>query len=372
LAASEKLIPAAEDRVVQCAETVRRLAGARDEGRRRFMELPRALRGYFDSHRGVFFVGASVVLFDAAVLHGILEYSGMMPMTVWLTSATVPLAIGATNHGLGVLAGAIGLRAAQEHRLRLAVVGFVAGVGALLIAFATLTVFRVEAADAQNAAIRAVAADAPNAQLTFFISPSWMGPLQVAGSFAAIAMTALWTIAKEGREVRWLEVECRHLAWQDAVEELRSAEREFEAAKRHREDTRAELESAALLEHRIEADAAAAKVEVDTSEHVLAASLASEDELAKTIQARYETAEQYFSQIYKNGDVWRMAMATVFPRWGRPYTPGSSDMAADDDVIEERHSRSQPRRRRLFGQRSRGGPNGTGRHPIDLDKLTKF
>jgi hypothetical protein len=326
----EKLLPPVQERVERCRTTVEERKRTFDDARERLLALPRAARGFFASHRPVLLVGVAVVVFDGAVLHGILEYSGMTSLTVWLTSATVPMAVGAANHGLGVLAGAIGLRVSSRHRLKLAAALFVAGMGALVVAFVLLTGFRVEAANAQNEALRALADGDAGAQLTFFISPVWMGPLQIAGSFAAITMTALWTMAKEGRDFRALVVEPARTDWHQAEADLRDAERDCGDVEQRIEQTHQELETAALAEHQVEADGRAALVEADVADDALAAALDSEDELAKAMQARYEATEQYYDRIYRNGGVWRVAMATQFRRFRRPSTLGAIERRADE------------------------------------------
>jgi len=358
---TEQVLPPLE---TKAAELERVFKTKRDE----YMATPRMLRGYFETHKVVVFVASAVVVFDCWVLHGVLEYSGMSPVTVWGTSLTVPLAIAATNHAFGVTAGAIGLRAPANRRMKLVAVLFVAGLGAMVIAFLLLTVFRAQAADSQNQAIQALANGDTKAQLTFFISPMWMGPLQIAGSFGAIAVTAFWVMAKEGREFMAMVLAPVRIEWEKAEAELAQIRQRVEG-------THQELVVAALVEHQVEADAQAALVEADAGEDVLNAALAAEDALEGALQGEYEATYTYFDQIGKNGGVWRMAMATVFPQFGRPYTPGATDAAADDDLIAERHAQKEPKKRRFFGRTPTPAPasrNGHRDHHVDPDHLTKL
>jgi hypothetical protein len=358
---TEQILPPLEERAAELEHVFKAKL-------KEYMAMPRMLRGYFETHKIVVFVGTAVVVFDCWVLHGVLEYSGMSPVTVWGTSLTVPLAIAAINHAFGVTAGAIGLRAPANQRMKLVAVLFVAGVGAMVIAFVLLTVFRAQAADSQNQAIQALANGDTKAQLTFFISPIWMGPLQIAGSFGAIAVTAFWVMAKHGREFVTMELAPARIEWEKAVAELAQVRQRIEG-------THQELETAALVEHQVEADAQAALVEADAGEDILDAAVGAEGALEGALQGEYEATYAYFDQIGKNGGVWRMAMATVFPKFGRPYTPGATDAAADDDLIAARHAQKAPKKRGFFRRTptpAEAGRNGHRDHHVDPDHLTKL
>jgi hypothetical protein len=357
----EQRLPQAQE---HAAERQRVFEHQRDE----YRALPRMQRGYFETYKPVSFVGVAVVLFDVAVLHGIMEYSGASAAQAWATSLTVPLAIGAINHGAGVVAGAIGLRAPANQRMKLALVVFVAALGSMVIAFVLLTIFRAQAADSQNAAIQALAEGDTHAQLTFLLSPVWMGPLQIAGSFTAIAMTALWVMSKPGREFVADVLTPAKTEWQKAEAELKHVHQRVEA-------THAELEDAALVEHQIEADSKAAQAQLDASTNILDAALQSEDALAEAMQGEYLASLTYFDQIGKNGAVWRMAHSTIFPRLGRPYTPGATDTAADENLIAHRHTQTKPRQGRFVGHAPTSTPvdrNGPGEQHIDSDHLAKL
>lgn len=320
--------------------------------------MPRALRGYFEKRSAVAAVAVAVATFDAWVLHAALEYSGMSGSVVWGTTLSVPLLIIAINHGFGVLAGAIGLRTPPRRHLQLAVALLVAGFGAALVGFVLLMIFRVHAIDAQNATLRAFARGDAGAQLKFFISPLWLGPLQIAGSFAALSMTALWTMAKEGRDFRALVLDPLTLDWEEASTELSRLERRFA-------EKSEELQDAVLEEHRIETDGLAAGVEIEIARRQLEAALEAEDGLGKASQALYETTERYHDRIAENGRVWRVAMPTAFPRYGDPFTPGPRDVAS-----EEPADRYPQRARATPPWRGRPNSNGRGRRRnIDPDQL---
>ena len=90
-----------------------------------------------------------MVAFDGGSLHVGLQRAGYSSSTVLYLALTVPLLIGAINHALGLLAGAIG-GALGRWRLKVAVGVFIAGFGALTTALVMLMVFRSEAAAGQN------------------------------------------------------------------------------------------------------------------------------------------------------------------------------------------------------------------------------
>jgi len=310
---AEQLLPALEAKAAERERVFQ-------ERRAAYLAMPRMLRGYFESHRPVLFVHVVVVAFDVGVLHGVLEYSGMSVLTVWITSLTVPLAIAGVNYAFGVVAGSIGLRVGTEPRLKLVALLFGAGLGATVMAFLLLTIFRAEAATAQNHAIQALANGDGRAHLTFFISPIWMGPLQLAGSFAAIAITAFWVAAKHGREFVVTTLA-------PAEAERDAADAAAEAVRQRIEATHQALEAAALVEHQIDADAEAALVETDALEDVMHAAIDAEDALLAGLTGEYEANYTYFKRIGENGGVHRVAMPTVVPKYGRPYTPGATDAA---------------------------------------------
>ncbi len=98
------------------------------------------------------------------VLHRVLEYSGMSPIIVWGTSVIVLLAVVAINRTFGVMAGTSSLRTATNQGMELVAVLSVVGVGAMVIAFLLLTVFRAQVANSHREAIRPVPNDDTRAQ----------------------------------------------------------------------------------------------------------------------------------------------------------------------------------------------------------------
>ncbi len=352
-----KRLPAAE---LKLAEARGELNTALDG----FMALPRMARGYFDRHRVVVLAAVGVVVFDIFLLHVALALSGAASLVVWGTSVTVPLAIAAANEGFGRLAGAIGLQTPGRHRLKLAAALFITGLGAMVVAFAMLMVFRAEATSAFNAALVALA-HGGKAKLTFLVSPLWMGPLQIAGSLAVITLTALWTMAKGGREYREEILE-------PAKEALEQAEREREREDQKLEVLEQQLGRAKLRRHEIESEKRNAQVEDRVLESMLAAELEIKDGDGEASKGRYETEYIYNERIFKNGGVWRVAMATVLRRFRSPYTPGPTDVSAEEQLIEERQRQTEPKRRRTFWRsHEQYSPNGKHERPVDPDNVTK-
>ena len=310
---TDSKLPEAKD---EAAKRRERLAAEREK----FEALPRCVQGYFDSRLLLGAFEIFVVVFDAFVIHGALEWAGVSQATAWGTSVTLPLAILTANHVFGMLAGAIGLKAPRESRLKLAGVTFTAGVAALMSAFLTLMVFRSEAIEAQNDALRNVAKGAADTRLDFFLSPTWMGPVQIAGSIAAIVCVALWTMAKEGRQQQQAILR-REQELRDAGDQVAHWETEIAT-------TRREVEMATVAMHEIEADAAAAQVEVDANEDILETQIEAEKALADAVTAEYETHYTYVEQLYANGGVVRCAMPTV-DAWRGKRTPPPQDTKGD-------------------------------------------
>lgn len=311
------------DEALPAAETA--LGTARDElakARQGLMEKPRLLRGYFSTRGPVAAAAAAVVVFDAFVLHGALETSGLDVVTVWGTTATVAAAIAAANHGFGVLAGAIGLATPARHRLRVAAVLFAAGFGAMLLAFLLLMLFRAEATDATNAALESIAKGKVPDRFTFFISPLWMGPLQVGGSLAAISLTAFWTMAKEGREYTAEVIVPAERIVAEAAGRVSSLQGQIAA-------TEQRLETAIVAKHEIEADGVAAGAEVEAALIANHAADEGEDGLATAAKGRYRAAYAYHEKLYRNAGLYRMATPSVLSWFRRRWrSRGEADRPA--------------------------------------------
>jgi hypothetical protein len=288
-------------------------------------------------------------------------------VTVWGTSLTVPLAIAAANHGFGVLAGAIGIRTPGERRLKLAAALFLAGFGALIIAFALLMIFRAVAADSMNAALTALASGHPAANLQFFISPLWMGPLQVAGSFAAVSLTALWTMAKEGREYRSETLAPAKDGRTVAEADLTTAKDEIVRQKAQIAQTRAQLDAALLAPQEIEAEAEEARAQVICLTKEFQALVNTETALSNEMGAIYKTDRNYTRATYVNGGVWRMQRPTEYPKKGQPFTPGASDERSDPETIRQRHQEKGPQEQEAEAAREQAASSNGHDQDDDLD-----
>lgn len=302
-----------------------------------YQEMPRIVRGYFKSLALLVLIELAVVLFDVFVIRTALENSGMSPLSAWGTSATLPLAVFAINHALGMLAGAIGERIPPESRLKVAVSAFGATMLPLVIAFVLLAAFRSAANDAMNAALQAIAEGAPGVDLQVYLPLWWMAPIQIAGSFAAILAVALWTMSRDGRT--FLKDVVR-----PAEQALAAAEAQLAAVEAEIERTHREQEAAVLVEHDIEADALAAQVEVDAEEDILEAKLEAEDALAAAMTAHYEATFTYTDKVFENGGVWRVALPTDELFWGkrRQRPPENTRREASPDMGSNGHTAGRP------------------------------
>lgn len=256
--------------------------------------LPASRRGLV-SKLLLIFIEAAVVVFDAFLIHVALEQSGMAAASVWGTTLTVPLAIAACNTAFGLLAGLVALR--TPARRWLATGALAAGLVALLVAFGLLGYFRAEAVDAQNQELAQVAAGGQLGSLSFLISPLWMLPLQLAGSVAAMAVMAMWTVGAPGRALRDQVAEHRR-EYRTAEQAAHMASAELEAAQRA-------VEEAAVAEHQIEADVQAARVEGPAIVEVVEVGTDGEVALTEAMKSRFETAFLHHDKLYANGDAWR-------------------------------------------------------------------
>lgn len=252
------------------------------------------------------FIEASVVVFDAFLIHAALEQSGMAQASVWGTSLTVPLAIAACNAAFGLLAGLVALRSSARRWLAAGALAF--GLVALVVAFGLLGYFRAEAVDSQNQELAQLAAGGQLGSLSFLISPLWVMPLQLASSVAASIAMALWTVGSPGRDLR------RQVKEYDR--DYRSAEKAAEVAAATLEAAEHDVHDASLAEHQIEADAQAAVVEAPAIVEVVEAGTDGEAALAEAMKARYETAYLHHHKLYANGNAWRAVQILRAP-WRR-------------------------------------------------------
>lgn len=252
------------------------------------------------------FIEASVVVFDAFLIHAALEQSGMAQASVWGTSLTVPLAIAACNAAFGLLAGLVALRSPARRWLAAGALAF--GLVALLVAFGLLGYFRAEAVDSQNQELAQLAAGGQLRSLSFLISPLWMAPLQLAGSVAAMVAMALWTVGSPGRDLR------RQVKEYD--DDYRRAQKAADVAAATLEAAERDVHDASLAEHQIEADAQAAAVEAPAIVEIVEAGTDGEAALAEAMKARYETAFLHHDKLYANGNAWRAVQILRAP-WRR-------------------------------------------------------
>jgi hypothetical protein len=280
----------------------RKAAGAdKQECRSRLEAVAEELRALPASRRGLIskalliLIEVAVVLFDGFVIHAALEQSGMTPSGVYGTTITVPLAIAACNTAFGLLAGLLALR--TPARRWLAAGALAAGLVALLVAFGLLGWFRAEAVDAQNQELAQVASGGRLGSLSFLLSPLWMAPLQLAGSVAAMAVMALWTVGAPGRALRDQVTEHRR--------EYRAAEQAEATVAAELEETERALSEAHLVLHQIEADVQAARVEGPAIVEVVEIGTDGEVALTEAMKSRFETAFLHHDKLYANGDAWR-------------------------------------------------------------------
>jgi hypothetical protein len=287
-----------------------------NELRQRYVLLSRDEKGYFSHVAVLVGIEAGVVAFDGGALYGALQRAGFSGAVLIYVMIAVPILIAAVNHGLGLLAGAIGLKLAGSTRLKAAIGAFAATLGCLVFALILLAVFRGEATSAQNAVITAWAKGGLGTGPNLLISPSWLGPAQIAGSGASIIAVALWTLAGEGRELR------SEIGRAEGLVNQREAERiEVEAEIERGHETDATLAVAAA---EMKAAAAEAQVEVDAHADSLKASVETEEGLEEAAAGRLTTSYVYTNQVYRNGGIVRVAFATV-TRLGRRFTPSPGD-----------------------------------------------
>lgn len=296
-----------------------RLGHDRDEVatvRARHDSLPLIQRATLIIAPGLAAIGIVVFGYDGVVLAPALQHAGfgLHGSALWFAAVTTPLTLVAVCSVLGALAGAIALHVPTRERLRLAVAAIVVGGLALVGALALLTVFRAEATTGHNGLINALTHGVT--QIKHVVTPWWFGPLQLAGSVAAIAAGAMYTMGKDGRELRKL------IATGD--QKVEALERAVAAVEAEIEQTHREIERATVAVHEIDVDAAAAEVEVQTAGEALRAELDAEDGLRKTAIGKLRTVFDYTHKIYANGGVWRVALPTD-TKWFKRYTPPPGD-----------------------------------------------
>jgi hypothetical protein len=313
-AAARKLGRFEKGRLRENEKDVRDQTQVVNDLRNRYDTLPRFRKGYL-SLPVMVAVELGVVAFDGGSLHTALTRAGFSPDTVLYLSATVPILILAVNHGLGVASGSIA-DVFGRGRLKLAVGAFTAGFVMLVTALVMLMVFRGQATSNENAVLADWAAGNFHASSSLLISPLWLGPAQIAGSIAAIIAVAFFTVAGDGRELRSNIHKAR--------EHLAHLERGCAGTKADIENAYREHDAVLAIAAEIEAEAAEAQAVLDAHPEIHAARLEAEDGLAESARGRVRTAYTYVSQIFANGKVIRVALATV-SRWWRRSTPPPGD-----------------------------------------------
>ncbi len=311
-------LPAAEQAVREQKAVVDRLA-------ERYDRLPRHVKGYIDSVWILVAIELGVVGFEGGALHTALAHAGFSRSSVVYLSVSVPVLLAAINHGLGLLAGAIG-RVLGPHRLKVAVGVFAAGFGALVGALVLLTVLRGQATAAQNAANASWAVGKPPTHPVALLSPVWLGPAQIAGSIVAIAVVGFFSMAKEGREL------CRDL--RDARDLLVGREQAVATIEAATEGAYREQEALAVAAAGIETEAAEAQAALEAHDGIHAAKLDAEAGLAEAARGRLRTSFLYVLRIYENGGVMKAALPTV-SRFGRRHTPPPGDKKGEPYRPEE-------------------------------------
>jgi uncharacterized membrane protein (DUF485 family) len=307
-------------------ERIRRLAeqfgGVREEGAQKRRELaaeegklaslPRQAKGYFGSKMTVGGIEGIVGGFDLVVLRSSFQHTAITSEWVmWATAGGVASLILVVNFGLGVLAAFCGSWLSTRTRLRVTLAALAGGFVAITITFALLMIFRDNATASLNAGLVARAHGRHHAVYPF-VSLTWMGPAQLAGSITATATAALWALEKPVREQRQL-IATVIAAVQNIAAHAVRIEAEIIA-------TLAEIESIAAKTFEIAADAEAARVEVELIRHILPAKVYSEEAMARSITGLYETYYTAESRLFDNGEVVRCATPTLWwPfRWFAP------------------------------------------------------
>jgi hypothetical protein len=284
----------------------------------RYDQLPRHVKGYM-SVWVLVAIEIGVVAFEGGALHTALTHAGFSKFSVVYLSMAVPVLLAAVNHGLGLLAGALG-RALGPRRLKVALGVFAVGFGALVGALVLLTVLRSQATAAQNTANASWATGKPPKHPVALLSPVWLGPAQVAGSIVAITVVGFFTIAKEGRE------RCRDL--REARDLLVEREQAVATVEADIEGAHRGQEALAVAAAEIETGAAEAQAALEAHDDIHAAKLKAEEGLAEAARGRLRTCFLYVARIYENGHVMKVALPTVF-RFGRRYTPPPGDVEGE-------------------------------------------
>jgi len=320
-------LPQEEQRLGQERDKVATLRAKHDD-------LPLIQRATLVTAAGMAAVGLAVFGYDGVVLAPALKHAGfgLEGPALWFAAITTPMALVAVCWVLGALAGAIALHVPARTRLRLAVAAVVAGGVALVGTLVMLTVFRAEATNGHNGLIHALTHGAAPARR--LVTPWWFGPLQLAGSVAAIAAGAIYAAGKDGRDLRKLIN-----AGEDRV---KKQERTVASVEAEIEQIHREIDRATVAVHEIDIDAASAQVEVQTAGETLRAELDGEDGLRQAAIGKLRAVFDYTHKIYVNGGVWRVALPTVKRfRFGPRYTPPPGDAESPPSTPSDQNGSKQ-------------------------------
>jgi len=330
----------------------------RDELKYKIEALPFYRRGLIRDYGLVAFVLAAVGMFDAAVLHTVLKQSALDTFSIWLTTISVALVFAAINEPFGRLAAAIGLAVPGRPRMKLAGFVMVTGALALLVSIVMLGVFRHLAAAQQNKSLSDIAAGNDMASLTFIVDPSFLAPLQVCACAAAMLAVALYTMGKDGVDLRGQLAE--------AERDVEAVEAEIKVKELEIDQTRDEIRASVLEVFEIEANAAGAEADIISRTKEFKAFVNTETAMAKEMAEIYKATRNYFQTMFANGGVWRMALPTIYSYFNRPKDFPPAHGASDEHTIMQRRQQPRPRRR------SPVSTNGMRNRKVDPDDLAPY
>ncbi|MGH2853766.1 MAG: hypothetical protein ACRDLF_06200 [Solirubrobacteraceae bacterium] len=293
---------------------VEQFGGVREEGAQRRQELaaeegrlaslPRQAKGYFSSKATVGGIEGIVAGFDLVVLRNSFQHTAITSTWVmWATAGGVASLILVVNFGLGLLAAFCGSWLSARLRLRVTLATLVIGFVALAITFVLLMLFRNDATASLNAGLVA-RAHGRHHTVYPFVSLTWMGPAQLAGSITAAATAALWALEKPVREQRQVIATVIAAVQSIAAHAVR-IEAEIIA-------TLVEIESIAAKTFEIAADAEAARAEIELIRHTLPAQVYREEAMARSLTSLYEASYTAESRLFENGGVVRCATPTLW------------------------------------------------------------
>lgn len=289
-----------------------------------YEQLPRLLRGVLHSKLVLGVIGIAVVVFDAAVIHAAMERAGMGEMVSWLTTVTVPGLIWAFNHALGLALGAVMGDMSERGRQVALRVWLLATLLVAVVGFVMLGVFRDAAVTSANQALAAIASGRSGGSLSYFVSPGWLGPFQIAGSLAAIVAGALYCLGDDGRKAR-AAVVAADIAVRGAEAEVAAVDKEIEQAHFAIEEADTGVELALIDGRSAEEELAAVKAGWDAERR-------GEDALVEAAIARQEFEYMDRHRLMQNGNCRLCEVPDSEPRWLRRWRKAVRHPAARREV----------------------------------------